>query len=162
MIPKSLKSILPQDNFHLVLIDAVLYLFSPIHTTWVFPKLTLSPENLENSNNTLSISFSDLLVPSKKDRVSSAYWDNLCSFSFINMPLIFWLFLTIIPKISAQRINRKGDIGSPWRHPRPIWKKDDRLLHWLTLNLALQLNSFIQGITDGFSWWSSTLHDLLS
>ena len=62
--------------------------------------------------------------------------------------IIFMSFLIIIPKISAQRINRKVDSGSPCRHPRPIPKNDDRLPHWFTLNLTLLLNVFIQEIID--------------
>ena len=147
-IPSSLKAVFLHDSFHLVLIDAVLNLLTPIHTAWVFSKLTFRPGNCEYSYNTLSVALSDLLVPSKRNSVSSAYWESLCSLSFIIMPLMFMLFLIIIPKISAQRINRKVDTGSPCRHPRPILKNDDRLPHWFTLNLTLLLNVFIQEIID--------------
>ena len=51
----SLKAVFPHDSFHLVLIDAVLYLLTPIHTAWVFSKLTFRPENCEYSYNKLRI-----------------------------------------------------------------------------------------------------------
>ena len=85
----------------------------PIHTAWVFSKLILRPEKLEKSDNTLSVLFNELLVPSKRNNVSSAYCDSLCSFSLIIMPFIILLFLIIIFKISTQRINKKGGTGSP-------------------------------------------------
>ena len=47
------------SEIHLVLIDAVLYLFTPIHTACVFSKLTFSPENCAYSYNTLSVAFRD-------------------------------------------------------------------------------------------------------
>ena len=94
-IPKSLKLVFPQDSFHLVLINAVLYLFTPIHTAWVFSKLTFSPKNCAYSYKTSSVAFRDLLVPSKRNSVTSAYWDSLCSLSFITIPFMFMLFLII-------------------------------------------------------------------
>ena len=72
----------------------------------VFSKLILRPEKLEKSDNTLSVSFNKLLVPSKRNNVSSAYYDSLCSLLLIIMPFIFLFFLIIIPKISTQRINK--------------------------------------------------------
>ena len=147
-IPKSLNSVLPHDSFHLVLIDEVLYLLISIHTACVFSKFTFNPENFEYSNNTSSVAFKDLLLPSKMNDVPSAYCDSLCSLLFIIIQLIFLLFLIIIAKISAQRMKKKVDTGSPWRHPRPILKKDDRLPHWFTLSLTFWLNNFIQAMTE--------------
>ena len=79
-IPSSLKAVFPHDSFHLVLIDAVLYLFTPIHTAWVLSKLTFRPENCANSYNTLSVAFRDLLVPSKRNSVSSSSLEHLIFF----------------------------------------------------------------------------------
>ena len=58
------------------------------------------------------------------------------------------LFLIIMPRISAQRVYRKIDTGSPWRQQQPILKKDDKLPFWLTLSFTLLLNNFIQGMIE--------------
>ena len=45
VITNSLNMSTPQFSFHLVFIESVLYFFEPIHTTCVFVKFTLRPEN---------------------------------------------------------------------------------------------------------------------
>jgi hypothetical protein len=52
--------------------------------------------------------------------VSSANCDNLCSILVTFIPPIFVLPRILMAKISARKIKRYGDNGSPCLQPRPI------------------------------------------
>ena len=77
LIPRSLKSVLSHDNFHLVLIVAELNFSFPIQTTCVLSKFTFKPEIIEKSCNAFNVSLSEFSDPSKMTDVSAAYCDSL-------------------------------------------------------------------------------------
>ena len=66
--------------------------------------------------------------------VSSANWDILCSTLFIQIPLISLYSLVMIAKISTQKINMYGDIGSPCRHPRST------VNHWVVCPFTITVH----------------------
>ena len=64
-------------------------------------------------SNFLKIPYTKPGDPSEIKDVSSAYWESLYSSSPNLIPLMSLLFLIDIPRISAHKRNRQGDIGSP-------------------------------------------------
>ena len=65
LLPRSLKSVLYHDNFHLVFIVVELNVSFPIQTTCVLSKFTFKTEIIEKSCNTLNASLSEFPDPSK-------------------------------------------------------------------------------------------------
>ena len=105
LIPRSLKSVLSHDNFHLVFIVAELNFSFPIQTTCVLSKFTFKPEIIEKSCNTFNISLSEFSDPSKMTDISSAYCDSLYSLLFMKMLFMVLLLLIINATISAHKTN---------------------------------------------------------
>ena len=94
----------------------------PSHTLFVLSWLSFSPETLPKRSRWLNSFSNDCLSPFKRNVVSSANWLTLSSVSSILIGLISWSSLILHARISAHKINKYGEIGSPWRHPRSILK----------------------------------------
>ena len=60
---------------------------------------------------------------------SSANWDILCSFSFIQIPLILLSSRIVIAKISIHKTNMYDNIWSPCRHPHSA------VNHWVICSI---------------------------
>ena len=86
---------------------------APNHTAWVLSKLMQRPEQIEKSFNTDIASISELSVPSRSRKVSSAYCAILIVPFKIDIPLIFSFFIIFLAKGSIAKINIYGLSGSP-------------------------------------------------
>ena len=96
--------------------------FEPILQTSDFSKFSFNEVNCCECPSSLRSSLAELRS-CKKYETSSAKEDNLNSKPKIEILLIFLLSRICMNKISITSINRKAEIGSPWRVPEDKGKK---------------------------------------
>ena len=115
-------------------------LLLPSHAALVFSIFTFRPEHSPKSSKVPRQWESEVWVPSKRKKMSSAYWLSKNSSLLMVMPLI-WLFCFIASaRSSAQIIKRYGDRGSPCLTPLETEKE---LEQWPLYKMVLLI--FLKG-----------------
>ena len=127
---------------------SLLYFLLPIHTNCVFSKLTFNPDIFSNHCSICNDLCNDFSEPFNNRVVSSAYWDILYSNLSTLMPLISLSFRIFIESISAHRINKYGEIGSPCL--QPLWRINlsDKFPHWFTLEYVFSYRACIHFLKE--------------
>ena len=114
------KVVDPQSSFHLEWWNTWLEnFFEPIHIIFVLEQFIFKPENFEKKSNVSRAANKELGEPSRVSDVSSAYWEIYVLYCEHKCPLYF--YLVVQARISTQRRNRYGAIGSPCLQPLSIW-----------------------------------------
>ena len=125
MVKKIPRTLMKSVLHFMITGPSVLPAMKPNHMPSVLSKFNLDPKsfsNIRTISKALLMEYSSAKVRSP----SSAYWLILDSSDepYRRTPLISLQFLIAAPRTSATRVYSREEMGSPWRAPRLISKKE--------------------------------------